>query len=199
MNPLPVLFLKTVLFPAGRMSLHLTDPNLRQLALDSIQTQHPVGICLSLQESNLPDGEEAGLHLTGTEAQIITHREVNTNTLSVELGGLRRFRIQHKILRTNNIAEASVCWLPEPQCSIPPALADLLPLLIAMLSEAGITLPPPEQFTDAAWVGARYSEMLPIPLRARQKLLELDDVIGRLEIIQQFLRQHNLLTQLPQG
>jgi Lon protease-like protein len=42
-------------------------------------------------------------------------------------------------------------------------------------------------------VGARYIELLPIPLLAKQKLLELDDILSRLEILQQFLREHGLL------
>lgn len=46
---------------------------------------------------------------------------------------------------------------------------------------------------DGASFGARYAEVLPIPLVARQKLLELDDVVSRLEIVQQFLHQRGLL------
>jgi len=42
-------------------------------------------------------------------------------------------------------------------------------------------------------VGARYTELLPIPLLAKQKLLELDDAISRLEILQKYLREHGLL------
>ena len=57
----------------------------------------------------------------------------------------------------------------------------------------GERLPPPHDFDDAAWVGARYTELLPIPLLAKQKLLELDDPISRLEILQKYLREHGLL------
>jgi Lon protease-like protein len=42
-------------------------------------------------------------------------------------------------------------------------------------------------------VGYRLAEILPIPSLARQRLLELDDTLSRLEIIHQYLRQHNLL------
>jgi hypothetical protein len=50
--------------------------------------------------------------------------------------------------------------------------------------------------TTAAWVGARYTELLPIPLLAKQKLLELDDPISRLEILQKYLREHGLLPNI---
>ena len=42
-------------------------------------------------------------------------------------------------------------------------------------------------------VGYRLAEILPIPVQARQRLLELEDPISRLEIIQAYLRQHKLL------
>jgi len=53
----------------------------------------------------------------------------------------------------------------------------------------------PHRLDDAAWVGARYSELLPIPIAAQQALLELDDVVSRLEIIQTYLKQHRLLSE----
>ena len=37
-----------------------------------------------------------------------------------------------------------------------------------------------KKFDDAAWVGARLAELLPIELAEKQALLELDDPIERL-------------------
>ncbi len=39
----------------------------------------------------------------------------------------------------------------------------------------------------------RYAEVLPIPGAAKQKLLEMDDSIDRLEIIYRFLESKGLL------
>jgi hypothetical protein len=39
----------------------------------------------------------------------------------------------------------------------------------------------------------RFAEVLPIPVLARQRLLELDDAHSRLEIIRSFLAQRGLL------
>ena len=46
---------------------------------------------------------------------------------------------------------------------------------------------------DAGWLGMRYAEVLPIPAAAKQKLLELEDSIDRLEIIYRFLESKGLL------
>jgi hypothetical protein len=50
----------------------------------------------------------------------------------------------------------------------------------------------PHEFDNAVWVGYRLAEILPVPLGAKQKLLELDDSVARLEILQQFLEQRGL-------
>ena len=46
---------------------------------------------------------------------------------------------------------------------------------------------------SAGWVANRWCEILPIPLKARQKLLELDDAQSRLSIVHQYLQQHKIL------
>jgi Lon protease-like protein len=50
----------------------------------------------------------------------------------------------------------------------------------------------PHVFDDAAWVGYRLSEILPVPLLAKQKLLELTDSLERLSILQRFLESRDL-------
>jgi Lon protease-like protein len=54
---------------------------------------------------------------------------------------------------------------------------------------------PPEdrRFTELGWVANRWSELLPIPLAARQELMALTDPVSRLEIINTFLRQKKLI------
>lgn len=50
----------------------------------------------------------------------------------------------------------------------------------------------PQDYANAVWAGYRYCELLPVSLAARQKLLAIEDTISRLEIIEQFLLQHDL-------
>ncbi len=79
--------------------------------------------------------------------------------------------------------------------AVPETLEHLLPLLRAVVAELGEQrVPPPHAFDDATWVGYRYAEILPIPLIARQKLLELDQPVSRLEIISRFLHGRGVLT-----
>ena len=50
----------------------------------------------------------------------------------------------------------------------------------------------PHRFDSASWVGCRLAEILPVPLAAKQKLMELDDALMRLKILHKFLVQHRL-------
>ena len=112
--------------------------------------------------------------------------------------GARRFRIEDHEVERDGLLVARVRWLEElPAEAVPEAQADLLPLLKTIVAELGERLPPPHLFDDAAWVGARYTELLPIPLLAKQKLLELDDPLSRLEILQKYLREHGLQGPSP--
>jgi Lon protease-like protein len=91
--------------------------------------------------------------------------------------------------------------VPEPAVlTIPGAYARLVPLLRAIIEDMADKAPNapamPHRFFDANWLGMRYAEVLPIPLAARQKLLEIEDGIDRLEIIYRFLEGKGLL---PEG
>ena len=54
-------------------------------------------------------------------------------------------------------------------------------------------MPEPHAFDDAAWVGYRLADILPVQSLAKQKLLELEDPISRLEIIHAYLAQRRLV------
>ena len=54
-------------------------------------------------------------------------------------------------------------------------------------------MPTPHAFDDAAWVGYRLTEILPVQALAKQKLLELEDPVSRLEIIHTYLAQRRLV------
>jgi Lon protease-like protein len=55
----------------------------------------------------------------------------------------------------------------------------------------------PHAFDDAAWVGYRLTEILQVPMVAKQKLLELTDSLARLSILQRFLESRGLAAKRP--
>lgn len=189
---LPVFALRTVLFPGGVLPLKIFEQRYMRMAKDCLKLDLPFGVCL------IAEGQEVGApatpHEVGTTARISTWDMPQLGVLQVTARGEQRFRILERRTETDGLVRATAEWIaPEPPCEVPEQLRGLLPLLRAIASDLGQErMPPPHAFDDAVWVGCRYAEVLPIPLLARQKLLELDDAVMRLTIISQFLDQRGL-------
>jgi hypothetical protein len=54
-------------------------------------------------------------------------------------------------------------------------------LLERVIEQQGALFEPPHRLDSSLWVGSRLAELLPLPLHARQELLELDDARARLQ------------------
>jgi uncharacterized protein len=76
------------------------------------------------------------------------------------------------------------------------ACAEVLERIIATIRErdpASVPFAEPFRFDDPSWVSNRLAEVLPIAMRARQKLMELPDAGARVDIVHHYMQQHQLL------
>ncbi len=72
----------------------------------------------------------------------------------------------------------------EPEVALPDEYAQLGDTVRRALDELAEQYQHVEKkFDDAAWVGARLTELLPIELNDKQALLELDDPVERLDAL----------------
>lgn len=190
---IPLFPLNAVLFPGGVLPLKIFETRYMDMAKDCLKKSSPFGICL------IADGREVGAPATpeavGTLARIEEWDMPQLGVLHVTVRGGERFRVLEHHAQADGLLIGRVTLLPEAASqSVPRSMASVQALLRAIALDLGqARLPEPHRFNDAAWVGHRFSEVLSIPLIARQKLLELDDPISRLEIIHQYLRQHKLV------
>jgi Lon protease-like protein len=119
--------------------------------------------------------------------------------LEIIAQGGERFRLLRHWVEDSGLQKGEIELIAAPAVlPVPGAYARLVPLLRAIVEDMGGAGAPnapaaPHRFFDAGWLGMRYAEVLPIPALARQKLLELDDSIDRLEIIYRFLESKGLL------
>ena len=190
---IPLFPLGVVLFPDGVLQLKLFEARYLDMAARCMKANAPFGVCLIREGAEV--GEAAVPHNIGCMASIVDWDMSQPGLLFITTRGGPRFRIVERTIQHDKLQTARVEWLPEPALqAVPPALADMLPLLQAIVSDAGETVfPPPHRFDDATWVGYRLAEVLPIPPEARVRLLELDDTISRLEILHTYLKQHKLV------
>lgn len=190
---LPLFPLNTVLFPGGWLPLRIFEARYMDMVSRVMREGGSFGVCLIAAGGEV--GEAAVPCLVGTEAKVETWDMAQPGLLHIGVRGARRFAVADHEVEADGLLTGSVRWLEDPPGGpVPEAQAELVPMLQRIAADHPEILPPPHHFDDAAWVGARYAEVLPIPLDARQALLELTDWRSRLEIIQRFLRQRGVLS-----
>jgi Lon protease-like protein len=134
-------------------------------------------------------------HGVGTLASISNWEMEQLGILMITAQGGRRFRIIETQIGDGHLLEGTVELLAEASPTpLPPERERLLPLLQRIVGDLGPErIPEPHRYDDAEWVGYRITEVLPIQNLAKQKLLELDDPLARLEILEKYLSQRKLL------
>lgn len=190
---IPIFPLNTVLFPGGVQPLKIFEQRYLDMAAACMKDASPFGICLIDKGNEV--GEAATPHVLGTLASIADWEMEQLGILLVTTRGGRRFRIIDSHVDDDKLLRAKVELLPEPGAvALPPERRRLLPLLRRVVADLGPErIPEPHDYDNALWVGYRITEVLPIQNLAKQKLLELDDPLARLEILEKFLDQRQLL------
>ena len=174
--------LHSVLVPGAVLGLRVFEPRYLDLVRDCSRDGGGFGICLIL--SGEETGEVATPAAFGTEALIEDFGTDDKGLLTLRVRGRRRFRVQRTRVRDNGLVVAEVDWRePDPDDEVRPEHALLAMLLQRILEQAGgeHADAPPARFDDAAWVGWRLAELLPLADLQRQTLLQDDDPHARLQ------------------
>lgn len=180
--PLPLFPLRTVLLPGGALGLRIFETRYLDMVRDCGRSGTGFGVCLIL------DGAEAGAPATpaavGTEALIEDFDTTPEGLLALRVRGMRRFRVRQTRVRANGLVMGDVDWCaPDPDDPLRPEHALLGDVLRQTLERAGTRAVdvPQARFDDAAWVGWRLAELLPLDDATRQALLQEDDPHARLD------------------
>jgi hypothetical protein len=180
---IPLFPLHTVLFPGGPLPLRIFETRYTDMVRRCMREQLPFGVLL------IQDGDEAGVVATtatvGCTARIADFHSLHDGLLGISCVGERRFRVQRVWRATDGLNMGEVSWLPEePLLPLPPDHARLAVAVRRALEDLADHYEHVEKkFGDAAWVGSRLAELLPIALADKQALLELDDPLERLDVL----------------
>lgn len=189
---LPLFPLGTVLFPEGVLPIRVFEPRYLRLVGECLRQDQPFGICAIARGQEV--GQAAQPRQVGTAARIMEWDQGDDGMLQIVAMGERRFRIRSSKADTDQLLRARFTWLDEPPVEPLPApyrpLAEALHEMIHHLGRPFSQLH--AQYENANWVGARLTELLPIPLVTRQALLEMDDPLERLKVLQRFLQSERL-------
>ena len=188
----PIFPLNAVLFPGGLLPLRVFEARYMDMTRDCLKREEPFGVCL------IHEGAEVGTPAVpegvGCLAKIIDWDMREQGILNLRTHGSQRFRILARETSPQGLISADVELIPpDARTAMPEKFASCARLLeMVVLDQGKPVFAEPHAFDDAAWVSYRLTEILPVPLVAKQKLLELSDSLARLSILQRFLESRGL-------
>jgi Lon protease-like protein len=179
MSELPLFPLQTVLLPDGLLALRVFETRYVDMVARCLRGANRFGVVA------IREGAEVGaatIYDFGTSAEIVDWHQEQGGLLGILAAGREPFRLRETRREADGLYVGSVDWLEivppqklerahEPLAALAKRLLEPLPLYRGVAAS----------FDDAAWVGGRLIELLPLELPLKQSLLELRDAHGRLD------------------
>lgn len=211
LTSLPLFPLGTVLFPGGFLPLQIFEVRYLDMIGKCHKAGAPFGI-VSLTEGsevqkpanvNAPDTAKnakpsgdafasEAFNTVGTLATITEFSMPQAGLMVIQCRGIHRFEITRREKLKHGLWIADVTRREDDMAlSIPHDLqktADALGKLIKGLRQSDtppekMPVLPPYHLDDCGWVANRWCELLPMPLELKQRLMELDNPLVRLELV----------------
>ena len=185
---LPLFPLHTVLLPGASLALRVFERRYLDMVRDCGRNGQGFGVCLILE------GGEAGVPALpaafGTEGVVEDFGTDGGGLLILQVRGARRFHVKRTRVRDNGLITAEVTWFdPDLDDSLRPEHALLATVLQHLLEKVGgeHSKVSNARFDDAAWVGWRLAELLPLEDAQRLRVLQEDDPHARLDWLLQMM------------
>ena len=187
---IPIFPLNTVLYPEGALPLKVFEQRYIEMTKSCLRDKLPFGVCL------IREGREVGTaavpEAVGCLAAIEHWDMPQLGVFHLVARGSERFRIRDMRVAPNHLIWATV----EPIAADSGAeTVDGLcrQVLAAIIEKVGAErFPTPARLDDAAWIGFRLAEVLPLDVREKQELLEMTDAGARLQRLRGLLERHGL-------
>ncbi|MDM0104747.1 LON peptidase substrate-binding domain-containing protein [Variovorax sp. J22R24] len=198
LSSLPLFPLGTVLFPGGLLPLRIFEVRYLDMIGKCHKAGSPFGVVSLTQGSEVrrAGAEPESFAAVGTLAVIREFEMPQSGLMQIECVGTQRFRVRSSELQKYGLWTAEVDSVPDDiALEVPKDLqhtADALRRLLDTLEERrrmegdqSVRLPiaKPYRFDDCGWVANRWCELLPVQPELKQRLMELDSPLMRLELV----------------
>ncbi len=182
--------LNAVLFPGGPLPLRIFEPRYVNMVRRCTRDESSFGVVLILTGAEAGGSVESTAPV-GTSARIVDFYSLPDGLLGIYCLGGRKFRLLRRWQQPDGLNMGEVLWLPdEPAMELPADYRHLGALMRKILPELGELYGAVEKrVDDAAWVGYRLAEILPVSLSDKQEWLELDDPLERLAVLNPLIRR----------
>ena len=182
--------LSTVLYPDGVLPLKIFEQRYLEMTKACLRDSLPFGVCL------IREGREVGTaavpESVGCLASIEHWDMPQLGVFHLIARGGGRFRIREMKVAANHLISATVDPIA-PDGAAGDVDGVCREVLQAIMEKVGADrFPAPARLDDAAWVGYRLAEILPLDARTRQEFLELTDAGERLARLRKLLGKQGL-------
>ena len=190
---IPLFPLNTVLFPGGPLPLRIFEPRYLDMISHCVKTESPFGVCL------IDNGGEAGIAARpreiGTLATVTDWNRLPDGLLGVIAEGGTRFCLRSTTVERNQLLTGQIALIPDDTLAdVPSDSLELVELLKHLIKETSPSYSVSEdKFDDAAWIGFRLAEVLPLEPGFKQQLLEMSSPIDSLQLL------HEVVADLTEG
>jgi len=180
---IPLFPLGTVLFPGALLPLRIFEARYVDMVGRCMRSDGTFGVVLINEGSDSSAMVETAA--VGTTARVVDFQTLEDGLLGLLCRGESRFRITQRSRQDDGLNRAEVEWLSDPAgVSLDSQYQPMVGVLrdaLSRLANLGRFIEP--AYEDAAWVSYRMAELLPLPVKLAQKLLELDDPHERLRLL----------------
>ena len=206
LTSLPLFPLGTVLYPGGLLPLQIFEVRYLDMIGKCHKAGAPFGIISLTEGSEVRRPKDSGpsgdgfaneaFCSVGTLASITEFSVPQPGLMMIRCVGTQRFEISAREKLKHGLWIANVTRLDDDQAvPVPEDLqrtANALGKLIKTLQERRVPddqmpLLAPYQLEDCGWVANRWCELLPMPVDLKQRLMELDNPLLRLELVSDIL------------
>jgi Lon protease-like protein len=211
----PLFPLSTVLFPQGVLPLRVFEARYLDMVRDCMREGTLFGVCLITDPRASEVSRTTALAQVGCLARIDAWDMKQLGLLHIRAVGQDRIRLLHTEAQADGLRVSDVELVdPDDDAPVPSEHRPCVDLLTRILDDLRAQFeerrlaedgphdndvlgrPPfaePFHMDSSAWVSNRLCEVLPVPLKAKQRLMELTDAPTRLQIVHTYLKQHSVL------
>ena len=184
MTQIPLFPLNMVLFPDGPLPLRIFETRYYDMVRRCMREGSGFGVVL-IREGRETGTGDTDVYEVGTAADITDFHQLADGLLGLSCVGRQRFRIVARSRQADGLNLGEVNWIEaQPALPVPARHARLPALLRSVLPQLGEVYATIDmRLDDAAWVGHRLAEILPIAPAEKQFCLELQDPIERLDLL----------------
>ncbi|CBJ39253.1 LON peptidase substrate-binding domain-containing protein [Ralstonia pseudosolanacearum] len=197
---LPLFPLHTVLFPGGLLPLRIFEARYIDMVRACLREQTPFGVCL-IERGNEVAADTPTVPVDiGCIAHIVECDMEQLGLLMIKVRGTQRFKVRSADTTAGGLLRGTVepigADLEDCKGELFDDCVNALRRIVTTLGareEGQVPLAEPYDWASPSWVGNRLCELLPVPLKAKQKLMELMDAGMRIEIVHRYMKQHHIL------